>query len=212
MKIVKQEDSKKFFPYIACIPERVSSHPGLLIQLHGSGERGNGGVELDRVAKHGFSNTVNDSNFQDCILILPQCPEDTFWVAKIESLGAFVRQMIREYAADPDRVYLCGLSMGGYGTWYTAMAYPELFAAIAPCCGGGMEWNAEVLTMPVWAFHGMLDPEVSPQRTIDMVEQLKKTNPHVKCDLYEDVAHDSWKRAFTEPTLRWLLAQKKERA
>ena len=90
------------------------------------------------------------------------------------------------------------------------MAYPDLFAAIAPCCGGGMAWNAKTLTMPIWTFHGLSDTVVSPNQTMEMIEVLKETNPNFKYDLYEGVGHNSWSRAFTEPTLAWLLSQSKE--
>lgn len=209
MKIIKQVNSQDIFPYIAYIPERISDHPSLLIQLHGAGERGNGGEDLDRVLIHSFSKIINDDNFQDCILIIPQCPSDSFWVAKIESLKHFIDEMILKYSADTGRIYLCGLSMGGFGTWYLAMAYPDMFAAIAPCCGGGMAWNAATLKMPIWAFHGLEDPVVSPRHTIEMVEALKPVNPNLKYDLYEGVGHNSWNQAFNEETLGWILSHKK---
>jgi len=207
MRILKQET---IFPYIAYIPDTISSHPALIIQLHGAGERGNGGDDLDLVLVHGFSKVVNDENLKDCILVMPQCPSDSFWVAKIESLKRFTDQLIRDYSVDTDRVYLCGLSMGGFGTWYMAMAYPKLFAAIAPCCGGGMSWNASVLNMPVWAFHGMEDTCVSPSQTMEMVEALKPINPNLKYDLYEGVGHNAWGWAFLEETLHWLLSYKRD--
>lgn len=209
MKTVKT-DCQNVFPYIAYIPERISSHPALLIQLHGVGERGDGGADLEKVLVHGFSKIVNDENFEDCVLVMPQCPLDTFWVARIESLKRFIDEMIAKYSADTDRIYLCGLSMGGFGTWYTAMAYPELFAAIAPCCGGGTAgMAARVLKMPIWAFHGLEDTVVSPTQTIEIVERLKANNRNVKCSLYEGVGHNSWDRAFSEETLAWILSQKK---
>ena len=197
------------FPYIAYIPDNISEHPALLIQLHGAGERGNGDAELEKVLVHGFCNIATDDNLRDCILVMPQCPTGTFWVAKIESIKAFIDRIALAFSIDLHRIYLCGLSMGGFGTWYTAMAYPQLFAAIAPCCGGGMAWNAKVLTMPIWTFHGLEDKVVSPNQTIEMIEALKNTNPQFKYNLYEGVAHNSWNRAFTEETLRWLLSHKK---
>ena len=208
MTIIKKTDDT-LLPYVAYLPERLNDHPALLIQLHGAGERGDGNTELENVLRWGFSNVVNDGNFSDCVLVMPQCPKDSFWVAKIESLRAFIDQLVREYDVDTDRIYLCGLSMGGFGTWYTAMAYPDLFAAIAPCCGGGMAWNASSLKMPIWTFHGLDDSVVSPSQTIEMVTALKPLNPHLKYDLYEGVGHDSWIRAISEETLAWLLSQKK---
>lgn len=208
MKIIKQEGNEHIFPFIAYVPDNISQHPALLVQLHGAGERGNGGDSLEKVLIHGFSKVVNDNNLEDCILIMPQCPLDSFWVAKIESIKKFIDEMIIKFSIDTSRIYLCGLSMGGFGTWYTAMAYPEIFAAIAPCCGGGMAWNAHTLKMPVWAFHGLADTVVSPNQTIEMIEKLKNCNPNLKYNLYENVGHDSWNKAFTEQTLSWLLAQK----
>lgn len=209
MKIIKQETCKNGFPYIAYIPDHISDHPALLIQLHGAGERGNGEADLDRVLVHGFSKIATDQNLNDCILIMPQCPTGTFWVAKIESLKKFIDDIMLAFSVDSNRVYLCGLSMGGFGTWYTAMAYPNLFAAIAPCCGGGMAWYASALKMPVWAFHGLEDTTVSPHQTIEMIEALKGNNPNLKYDLYEGVGHNSWNNAFTEETLNWILSHKK---
>ena len=209
MKVIKRDGCENIFPYIAYAPENINSHPALLIQLHGAGERGNGGADTEKVLIHGFPKIVNDANLIDCILVMPQCPTDSFWVAKIESIKKFIDRIIEKYAIDTDRVYLCGLSMGGFGTWYTAMAYPELFAAIAPCCGGGMAWNAKTLTMPIWTFHGLSDKVVSPNQTMEMIEALKETNPHLKYDLYEGVGHNSWSRAFSELTLAWLLSQSK---
>ena len=209
MIILKEKTNEAIFPFIACVPENLSSKPALLIQLHGAGERGNGGEDLDKVLVHGFPKIVTDFNFKDCILVMPQCPIDTFWVARIESIRKFIDKMVERFNIDMDRIYLCGLSMGGFGTWYTASAYPNLFAAIAPCCGGGMAWNAGILKMPIWTFHGLNDTVVLPRNTIEMIDVLKNTNPNLKYDLYEGVAHNSWDLAFREPLLEWLLSQKK---
>ena len=208
MKIIKCELNESKFPFIAYIPDNITSKPALLIQLHGAGERGNGGSDLEMVLVNGFSKIVTDDNFKDCILVMPQCPKDTFWVAKIESLKEFIDKIIDKFSIDTRRIYLCGLSMGGFGTWYTAMAYPDLFAAIAPCCGGGMAWNANTLKMPVWAFHGLADLVVTPNHTIEMVEKLKANNKNLKYNLYEGVTHNSWDLAFSEQLLSWFLSQK----
>lgn len=207
MKIIKQTSNEWGFPFIAFIPDRISDHPALLLQLHGAGERGDTPEDLDLVLFHGFSKVVNDDNLKDCILVMPQCPNDSFWVAKIETLRSFIDCIVDAYCVDTRRIYMCGLSMGGYGTWYTAMAYPALFAAVLPCCGGGMAWNAQVLTMPIWTFHGLDDDVVSPHQTIEMVESLKACNPRLKYTLLEGVGHDSWNQAFTEETLQWILSQ-----
>ncbi len=209
MKIVEEKCGKLGFPYIAYIPDEVGENPGLIIQLHGAGERGNGGEDLNKVLVHGFSRVANDDNLKNCILVMPQCPKDTFWVARIESIKAFIDNVIKEYNVDEKRIYLCGLSMGGYGTWFTASAYPELFAAIAPCCGGGMPWFAPSLKMPIRCFHGLDDNVVWPHSTIEMKEALEGWHPDFKCELYEGVGHNSWGIAFREETLIWLQSNKK---
>ena len=209
MKIIRQLSFDEVFPYIAFIPEKLSAHPALLIQLHGAGERGEGGDALEKVLVHGFSKIATDENLEDCILLMPQCPENSFWIAKIESLKKFIDSFVEKHRVDTKRIYLCGLSMGGYGTWNTAMAYPDLFAAIAPCCGGGMAWNADILKMPIWAFHGKEDSVVSVRNTIEMIEKLDGKNPYFKYTLYDGVDHDSWVRAFSPELLSWLKAQHK---
>lgn len=208
MKVINHSGADTGFPFIAFIPDSICKNPALIVQLHGAGERGNGGADLDKVLKHGFSHIVNDDNLKDCILVMPQCPQDSFWVAKIEQLKLFVENLVNIYSVDTDRIYLCGLSMGGFGTWYTAMAYPELFAAIAPCCGGGMAWNAEVLKMPIWAFHGKDDSVVSVNQTLEMAKKLEGQK-NFKYTLYDGVGHNSWVHAFSEELLQWLLSHHK---
>ncbi|MBR2861782.1 MAG: dienelactone hydrolase family protein [Clostridia bacterium] len=209
MKVIKEATTKYGFPFIAYIPENLSANPALIVHLHGAGERGDGENNLDVVLVNGFPQIANDDNLKDCILLMPRCPENSFWAVKAESIVAFIDAFAKDFSVDENRIYLCGLSMGGFGTWYTAMAFPQKFAAIAPCCGGGMAWNAGVLKMPIWAFHGLDDNVVSATQTIEMVNALKDVNPELKYTLYEGVGHDSWKLAFSEELLEWMLEQHK---
>lgn len=211
MKIERYEDNEYGFPFIAYISDNLTASPALIVQLHGAGERGCGGKELDLVLVHGFPESADCEKMDNCVIVMPQCPPDTFWVAKIESIKAFIDKMTALYSADKSRIYLTGMSMGGFGTWYTAMAYPDLFAAIAPCCGGGMPWNAGVLKMPVWAFHGGADDVVLPSNSIDMVNALKSAGGGVRFDLYDGVYHNSWEKAYTNELLEWLLDKNKNR-
>lgn len=206
MNTIKQTTSEEIFPYIAYLPDDLGERPAVIFQLHGAGERGEGGEHLEKVLIHGFPKIATDQNLKNTILIMPQCPRNSFWAAKVESLKKFVDHIIEKFDANPKKVYLCGLSMGGFGTWYAAMAYPKTFAAIAPCCGGGMAWNVSVLDMPIWTFHGLEDTVVSPDNTIQMIEKLK-SRPDFKYDLYEGVGHNSWERAFSEELLLWMLSQ-----
>lgn len=211
MNIIKERTGAYGFPYIAYIPEEVSEHPALIIQLHGAGQRGAGGDELDCVVVHGFANVVDDDNLKGAILIMPQCPEDSFWCARIESVKRFIDTMIEKYNADPTRICLCGLSMGGFGTWYTAMAYPDMFAAIAPCCGGGMAWNAHtLLNTPIRTFHGREDRSVSVNHTLEMARVLEnRKHFDFEYTIYEGVGHNSWEQAFSPDLLAWLLSKHK---
>lgn len=213
MKITKHPKTDDTLPYIAYIPEHISDHPAMIVQLHGAGERGDGDKELDLVLVNGFPKIVNDKNLNDCILIMPQCPAETYWMAMIESILSFVRQMAEKYTVDPDRICLCGISMGGFATWYSAVACPSLFAAIAPCCGGCLAVHAgELMHTPIWAFHGLADSVVPPHHTVDMVNALKDTHPNFRYTLYEGVGHNAWEQAFSEELLQWLLKQRKHRS
>ena len=94
MKIIKQSTNEFGFPFIAYIPDHISDHPALLLQLHGAGERGDKPEELDLVLFHGYSKVVTDENLRDCILVMPQCPKNSFWVAKIESIRKFIDHIV----------------------------------------------------------------------------------------------------------------------
>ena len=100
MKIIKQTSNEFGFPFIAYIPDHISDHPALLLQLHGAGERSSDPKDLDLVLFHGFSKVVNDDNLGDCILVMPQCPADSFWVAKIETLRRFIDCSADGYSID----------------------------------------------------------------------------------------------------------------
>ena len=115
------------------------------------------------------------------------------------------------YRVDPDRVYLTGLSMGGYGTWALAAAHPEKFAAAVPICGGGDPDTAPRLKdIPLWVFHGAKDSTVLPRESKRMVEAVKKAGGDVKLTIYLDAGHDSWTATYDNPDLyKWLLDHKR---
>ena len=116
---------------------------------------------------------------------------------------------VKEYEVDEERVYLTGLSMGGYGTWCTSMARPDLFAAIAPVCGGGMAWNAGVLKMPIWAFHGVDDAVVSVSQSDEMVFKLKELGADVTYTRIDGVGHNVWDYTYNKELIEWLLSKKR---
>lgn len=209
MKRSIHRENNWIFPFVAYEPEGKAQKLPLVIQLHGAGERGEGGEDLDLVEVWGFPDMAKTGEYP-CMFVFPQCPKDTFWAARVESILKFIDQLVEHYDIDTDRIYLTGLSMGGYGTWYTAMAAPDRFAAIAPVCGGGMAWNADVLTMPVWAFHGAEDKSVSVFSSDEMVERMQNCGLNVRYTRLEGVGHNVWLNAYNDELLNWLLSHKKE--
>lgn len=208
MNRIEHREEKWEFPFVEYSCEGKNEKLPLIVQLHGAGERGNGKEDLEKVDVHGFSKYLKNAE-HDCIVIMPQCPENSFWAAHVESIVKFIEHLIKEYPVDEDKVYLTGLSMGGFGTWYTAMARPDLFAAIAPVCGGGMAWNAGVLTMPVWAFHGADDDLVSPTQSDEMVAALKELKADVTYTRLDGVGHGVWEHTYNKEMMEWFLSKKR---
>lgn len=203
--IRKEYTENEIFSYVEYSPAEMKKGLPIVFQLHGAGERGNGKDELSLVDVHGFSEFLKD-NDRECIFIMPQCPSDTFWSARIESIVKFIEEKIEFYDADRSRVYLTGISMGGYGTWLTAMARADLFAAIAPCCGGGMPWNAAMVTMPVWMFHGAADKTVNVFYSDEIAEKFEAAGKKdYKYTRLEGVEHNAWDYTYKAELIDWLL-------
>ena len=199
--------------YLLFLPQDYSNsnkdYP-LILFLHGAGERGD---DLELVKIHGIPKIVEQQKDFPFIAISPQCPADKWWVDPwlIEALNGLVDEIISNYRVDKSRIYLTGLSMGGFGTWYLSMAYPEKFAAIAPICGGGMPWMAfRIKDVPTWAFHGAKDETVPIQRSEEIVEALRTIGGNVKFTIYPEAGHDSWTETYNNPELyKWFLEHKK---
>ncbi len=179
----------------------------LVLFLHGAGESGS---DLEKVKVHGPPKLVETKGPFPFILVSPQSP-GRGWNPDV--LNALLDTLLKQYRADKDRVYLTGLSMGGYGTWALAAAHPERFAAIAPICGGGNPADAKKLAqLPTWVFHGAKDPTVPLKRSEEMVEALKAAGGNPKFTVYPDAGHDSWTATYENPEFyTWLLAQKRTR-
>ena len=177
----------------------------LVLFLHGSGESGN---DLAKVKVHGPPKLVEANGPFPFILVSPQSP-GRGWNPDV--LNALLGSIIKQYRVDKDRVYLTGLSMGGYGTWSLAAAHPEKFAAIAPICGGGNPADAaKLVKIPTWVFHGAKDNTVPLKRSEEMVEALKAAGGDPKFTIYPDAGHDCWTATYDNPELyQWLLAQKR---
>lgn len=208
MNRIEHREEKWEFPFVEYSCESRNEKMPLIVQLHGVGERGAGKEDLEKVDINGFSKYLKTAE-HNCIVIMPQCPGDTFWAARVETIIKFIEHLIKEYNVDEDKVYLTGLNMGGYGTWFTAMARPDLFAAIAPVCGGGMAWNATVLKMPIWAFHGADDTIVSPMQSDEMVLKLQDAGLDVTYTRLDGVGHNVWENAYNRELMEWLLSKRR---
>ena len=195
-------------PYLLFLPQSYDGKTELplLIFLHGSGERGPGNLEL--VKKHGPPKIVESKPEFPFITVSPQCPKDQRWSP--EQVVALVNQVAERFHADRDRLYITGLSMGGYGTWATTTAYPKMFAAAVPICGGGNPESADTLVdLPIWVFHGAKDTAVSLERSEKMVEAIRAAGgKQVELTIYPEAGHDSWTESYNNPQLyAWLLKQ-----
>ncbi len=207
MNRFEHKDSDFIFPFVEYAPENSDGCLPLILQLHGAGERGN---NLSLVDTHGFSKFIADKDIK-ARFILPQCPSNTFWAARVESILSFIAQLKTRFNVDESRIYLTGLSMGGFGTWFVAMASPSTFAAIAPVCGGGMSWNASVLKkLPIWVFHGSDDTTVLPVYSDMMVEALQKCGADVTYTRLDGVRHNVWDFTYDQALLDWLLSKSKQ--
>ncbi len=195
----------KYLIYLPKDYEQKDSWPVLLF-LHGSGERGD---NLDLVKTHGPPKLISAGKQFPFIVVSPQCPNGRWWEAV--ELATLLDEIVEKYKVDQDRIYLTGLSMGGFGTWSLAAYQPNRFAAIVPICGGGeVYWSDTLAHIPVWAFHGAKDSGVPPERSKQMVEALKKDGGNPKLTIYPEAGHDSWTEAYNTPELyEWLLQQKR---
>jgi predicted peptidase len=198
----------------------------LVVFLHGAGERGTDNkVQL----VHGMADFASDKIMEayPAFVIAPQCPAEKQWVdvpwsadehkmpdkpsTPLKQTLEVVASMQKEFAIDADRIYITGLSMGGFGAWDAIQRQPDLFAACAPICGGGDATLAEkIKNVPVWAFHGDEDGAVKVRRSRDMIDAIKAAGGAPKYTEYKGVGHDSWTATYRDPEFyKWLFAQKR---
>jgi predicted peptidase len=214
--------------------DRARTWP-VILYLHGAGERGTDGVQQTEV---GLGRVLRASPERfPAVIVFPQAPPGEVWLgdpARVAT-GA-LDQAMAEFHGDPDRVYLAGLSMGGYGTWVLAFEKPERYAALVSVAGGivppygrrsrlrqlpsTLEADdpyagtaARVKGIPAWVFHGAEDPTVPVTESRQIVAAMKQAGASVRYTEYEGVGHNSWDRAFAEPELvKWLFAQRRRGA
>ena len=204
--------------------------PPVIVFLHGSGERGSDGAKQTLVGIGPYLRAHQDRF--PAIVVFPQAPDETEWAGNADLVFATLDAATREFNGDPDRTYLTGLSMGGYGTWDMAMRAPGRFAALAPVCGGVVHPRrptmgvsgiagaadpyaavaARLKDTPVWQFHGALDDVVSPDYSRQMNAALQAAGARdARLTIFPDANHNSWDATYSQtPELwTWLFAQKR---
>ncbi len=207
----------------------------VVLFLHGNGERGDDGWRQTRVGI-GPAIRRNPENVS-AVVVLPQCRRGMWWThTEMETLAlAALEASIRDFGGDSARVFLTGVSMGGYGTWSLAAKYPGKFAALAPVCGGvvpppgvrvpgdhpRVEFSEtpyrsmaeKVGPLPVWIFHGTDDPRVPVSESRRMAEAMRAFGRRVRYSEYRNVGHNSWDKAYDEPDFfPWLLSHQTVRS
>lgn len=208
----------------ACDPSK--KYP-LVLFLHGAGERGDDG---QRHVKVNGCDKFACPEFMEkypCFVLAPQCPIDYRWVevhwgddSHVQPAGPSVPmgivlnlldKFLAEFSIDQNRVYVMGISMGGFGTWDIIARRPDFFAAAVPICGGGDEGAApRIAHIPIWAFHGDKDESVKVERSRNMISALKSAGGNPRYTEYPGMGHASWVPAFNDPGLfEWLFSQRK---
>ncbi len=199
------------YKYILQIPdiENKDTLLPLLIFLHGSGERGD---SVDMVRVHGPWKFLEEHPGYPFIILAPQCPANRYWDPV--ALDLLVDDIIRKYPVDTTRIYLTGLSMGGYGTWDFAFYHPDRFAAIAPVCGSSIQFRlrtVEIKEMPIWVFHGALDDVVPIANSVELVKRLIELGNPVKFTVYPYANHDAWTQTYqNEDLYKWFLEHQRQ--
>lgn len=220
-------DNKNTLPYRLLKPVNPGAKEKfpLVIFLHGAGERGNDNEAQLKHITDLFLDLRNRGKFP-CYVLAPQCAKDLWWAEYRGKTGItpeptkpmamvinLIEKILKEYPIDPSRIYVTGVSMGGFGTWDLIGRFPNKFAAAIPICGGGDENTATTIKhVPIWAFHGAKDDVVSPDRSRSMISALQKAGGLPGYTEYPDIGHASWIQAYQEPhLLPWLFKQKLSR-
>lgn len=180
----------------------------LMLFLHGAGERG---ADLELVKKHGPPKLIDEGKDLPFIVVSPQCSANSWWPTETFTLLALIDDLCKNYKVDEDKIYVTGLSMGGYGTWSLAIQNPDRFAAVLPICGGGdLHSICKIGNLPVWAFHGEKDVVVPVKESKELVDKLKICGGNVELTVYPEANHDSWTETYNNSKIYdWLLSHSK---
>lgn len=179
----------------------------VLFFFHGAGERGD---DLEKIYVHGIFKEIKKGKEFPFIAVAPLCKEGEVWYDELSTVKKFILKVINNKYIDNNKIYISGISMGGYMSWQLLMSLAGTFTAGVICCGGGMYWNAGVIKVPLLVFHGDIDTLVNVKSSELMVNAINENGGNAKLTVYEGVAHDSWTRTFeNEEIYKWLLSQSK---
>jgi len=195
--------------YLLYVPETATADRPvpLVLFLHGGGEGGN---DLQKVKKHGLPKLIAAGKEFPFIVVSPQNPSETqFW--DDQQLFRLLDEVQAAHPVDPSRIYLTGLSRGGYGAWRLAIQDPDRFAALVPISGGGaVPYAKKIKHVPTWVFHGAKDPDIPLSESQRMVDALKSAGGNVRFTIYPEAQHDAWSETYDNPELyEWLLQQRR---
>jgi predicted peptidase len=206
------------YPYLAILPADFNQ-PGqkwpLIVFLHGGDQRGR---NFDLLKVNGPPRTALRETDFPFVVVAPQLAEGKLW--EPDAVASFVKRIIPRFRIDASRVYLTGLSTGGYGTWAAGLKYPERFAAIVPVAGGGDTvylkhaegvYHEHLKGLGVWAFHGGADPVIDASESTRLVDELRSLGVRdARATIYGGVGHDIWDRVYDDPALyEWLLSKQR---
>lgn len=208
----KDKDHTMNLDYLLYLPENYDSKEQwpLILFLHGAGEIGD---DLEQVKEQGLPKKLEEGEAMPFIVISPQCPSHTHWGMHFDALYELIQEIKKEYAVNHNKVYLTGLSMGGYGTWAMALKYLNEFAALVPICGGlrNHDHVTDLKNIPIWAFHGLQDHVVPISETQKIVDKLQACDGNIKFTIYPDKRHDSWTETYNNKDVyAWLLKQERK--
>jgi len=205
----KKESTVRYWLFLPESYGKVRKRFPLMLFLHGAGERGE---DLKKVKQWGPPKRVEKQKDFPFIVASPQCPRGRWW--NTEEMLLLLDHLQSTLRVDVDRVYVTGLSMGGYGSWDLLARAPERFAAAVPICGGGDPTTAaKMKNVPVWAFHGGADGIVPAKKSQAMVDAIVEAGGKLaKLTIYPGVGHNSWGETYAnEKVYRWLLSQQRKK-
>lgn len=197
--------------YLLYLPKNYENGKSvpMMLFLHGRGES-NGPLSL--VSKWGPPKMAASGEDFPFIIVSPQCPREDYWSSdvQVKRLKELLGKIESDYSIDKSKVYLTGLSMGGYGSWRMAAELPGKFAAVVPVCGGGkVEFAEKLVDTPIWVFHGDQDGAVPFQKSVEMVDAIKKAGgTSIKFTSLEGIGHNCWSATYATPQVyQWMLKQ-----